>query len=132
THAKSLVAGRWNSSSPDGGRRSCPPWGLAGGGPGKIAETIVKAPDEAEFHAPGGPGFASGVGAEIIYRTAGGGGWGDPLARDPERVLTDVREGYVSAAAARESYGVAITDDFILDAAETARLRGAKRAKETM
>ncbi|MDB5685064.1 MAG: N-methylhydantoinase B/acetone carboxylase, alpha subunit [Sphingomonas bacterium] len=132
THAKALVAGRWNSSSGDGGRRTCPPWGLAGGKPGKLAETLVKRADEVEFHAPSGPGFVGGVGAEILYRTAGGGGWGDPRARDPERVLADVREGYVSLEAAREDYGVAITDALEIDATQTARLRGAERAKETM
>jgi hypothetical protein len=39
----------------------------------------------------------------------GGGGFGDPKTRDPERVLRDVRDGVVSAAAAERDYGVAIT-----------------------
>ena len=37
--------------------------------------------------------------------TAGGGGWGDPLEREPALVRADVREGYVSAQSAREDYG---------------------------
>jgi len=46
-------------------------------------------------------------------RNAGGGGWGDPLARDPARVLDDVRNGIVSADRARDVYGV------VLDASGT-------------
>ena len=41
--------------------------------------------------------------------TPGGGGYGDPLARDPERVLCDVREGIVSVEAAERDYGVVLT-----------------------
>ena len=37
---------------------------------------------------------------------AGGGGYGDPKARDPERVLDDVKNGYISAEAAARDYGV--------------------------
>jgi N-methylhydantoinase B len=46
-------------------------------------------------------------------RNSGGGGWGDPLARDPARVLDDVRNGIVSAGRARKVYGV------VLDASGT-------------
>ena len=52
-----------------------------------------------------------------------GGGYGPPRERDPERVAADVREGFVSAAAAREAYVVAVTDDGAVDAEATARLR---------
>jgi N-methylhydantoinase B len=66
----------------------------------------------------------------------GGGGYGDPYDRDPSLVLRDVVDGYVSAEAAREAYGVAIRytgaadalvrppSAYELDEAETARLRG--------
>jgi N-methylhydantoinase B len=46
----------------------------------------------------------------IRLETAGGGGWGDPRARDPRLVLEDVREGYVSPDAARAVYGVDVSD----------------------
>jgi len=46
-------------------------------------------------------------------RNSGGGGWGDPLVRDPARVLDDVRNGIVSADRARDVYGV------VLDASGT-------------
>ena len=54
----------------------------------------------------------------------GGGGFGDPRQRDPALVAADVRDGLVSAEAARRDYGVALGDDFAVDEAETARLRG--------
>ena len=47
-------------------------------------------------------------GDTISYRTCGGGGYGPPSERDPERVARDVREGKVSAERAREVYGVAV------------------------
>ena len=46
----------------------------------------------------------------ISVRTCGGGGYGPPEERDPERVLRDVLEGKVSAERAREIYRVAIAD----------------------
>ncbi len=58
---------------------------------------------------------------------AGGGGWGDPRKREGERVRQDVVRGYVSRQAARDDYGVAINDDFSIDAEETARLRAGQQ-----
>jgi N-methylhydantoinase B len=54
---------------------------------------------------------------------AGGGGWGDPRARAPERVQQDVVRGYVSREAASDDYGVALNQDFSVDADATAKLR---------
>lgn len=45
------------------------------------------------------------------YQTGGGGGWGDPLRRDPERVKRDVRDEYVSIEGAYRDYGVAVIGD---------------------
>ncbi|TQK72440.1 hydantoinase B/oxoprolinase family protein [Nocardioides sp. SLBN-35] len=50
-------------------------------------------------------------GDRVLVTGGGGGGHGDPLTRDPERVLADVRSGAVSAAAAAAVYGVVLTDD---------------------
>jgi N-methylhydantoinase B len=44
----------------------------------------------------------------VIMDAAGGGGYGDPLERDPEMVREDVIQGYVSLERAREDYGVVI------------------------
>jgi N-methylhydantoinase B len=50
--------------------------------------------------------------------------WCPDFKRAPERVREDVIDGYVSRGAARDSYGVALTDDLDIDRARTARLRG--------
>ena len=63
--------------------------------------------------------------------TTGGGGWGDPLDREPDRVLRDVIEGKVSPAAARDDYGVALVEhagSFDIDAVATAALRETMKA----
>jgi N-methylhydantoinase B len=63
--------------------------------------------------------------------TPGGGGFGDPLDRDPERVVADLREGYVSAAAAERDYGVVLIarqPSLTLDRAATERLRARLKA----
>jgi N-methylhydantoinase B len=57
------------------------------------------------------PAWATQPGAVWRYVTNGGGGWGDPLAREPARVCRDVRDGYVSLAGARADYGVVIQGD---------------------
>ena len=59
-----------------------------------------------------------------IYQclASGGGGYGDPLEREPERVLKDVLSGLVSAKSARRLYGVAI-DKGVVDEVATKRLR---------
>jgi N-methylhydantoinase B len=68
------------------------------------------------------------------YRYGGGGGWGDPLARDPQKVLEDVLDEYVSIDAARRDYGVVLTGtveglDLRVDAGATRRLRAQLRAQ---
>ncbi len=58
--------------------------------------------------------------------TTGGGGWGDPLEREPELVQRDVIDDKVSLKAARQDYGVALTKrkgHYVVDDAKTARLR---------
>ena len=62
-------------------------------------------------------------GEVISNRSGGGGGYGDPLYRDPEAVQQDVRDEYVSREAARKEYGVVITEDGEIDYDETERLR---------
>ena len=65
-------------------------------------------------------------GEAFRLETPGGGGLGNPIERDPERVLNDVRNGYVSLGKAREIYRVAvehIDGDFALNQSETRALR---------
>jgi N-methylhydantoinase B len=130
TRLRSLAPGRLNVAGGDGGRITCPPWGLRGGRSAQTAATLVKASDETEFHVPRGSPPVWPADTEVLYLTAGGGGWGDPLDRDPARVLRDVREGYVTATRAREDYGVVLTADARgVDAGATAELRARLRAE---
>jgi N-methylhydantoinase B len=66
--------------------------------------------------------------------TTGGGGWGDPLEREPSSVLQDVNEDKVSAQAARTDYGVVLRKDglsFDIDVADTQALRARLKQKRT-
>jgi N-methylhydantoinase B len=63
------------------------------------------------------------IGAEAIVRTGGGGGWGKPQDRDAALVAKDVAEGFISAAAARKLYGVAVRANMSLDETATRALR---------
>jgi len=59
----------------------------------------------------GAPGNPYGLtqldpGDVVVMDAAGGGGYGDPLERDPERVAADLADGYVSPEKAREDYGL--------------------------
>jgi N-methylhydantoinase B len=55
----------------------------------------------------------------------GGGGWGAPQLREPQRVADDVRQGYVSVDRARDTYAVALRVDGTVDEVATAQLRAA-------
>ena len=60
---------------------------------------------------------------EAMFVTAGG-GWGDPLERDAEKVRLDAVEGYISEKAVRDEYGVMLSEDMTqIDWKGTARLR---------
>lgn len=82
------------------------------------------------FYFASNPVWRTRPGAIFRYITAGGGGWGDPSGREPGRVMRDVRDGYLSIAAAERDYGVVITGDpgndpegLRIDEARTAALR---------
>ncbi len=101
------------------GRFRYPPEGLFGGGPGALARFLVNGQ-------PGNPyGLTRLVPGDVVTMdAAGGGGYGNPLERDPERVVEDVREGYVTLEGARQAYGVVIDPTSgRLDREGTLRLR---------
>jgi N-methylhydantoinase B len=85
------------------------PNGCAGGKPGRTG-TIVINPDSASpVRLPTRyADYPLKHGDMFRLDTPGGGGFGDPLTRDPERVLADLREGYISAAATEHDYGVVV------------------------
>jgi N-methylhydantoinase B len=100
--------------------------GLRGGEPGACGR--LSASDGVEVQ----PKITRLVPAKtaITLEMPGGGGYGAPSEREPERVLADVREGYVSLQRARKDYGVAIdpaTMTVLVD--ETSRLRAASRGQ---
>jgi N-methylhydantoinase B len=63
------------------------------------------------------------TGQKVRLETPGGGGFGDPGTREPERVVRDVRLGYVSPEAARHEYKVVLHADGSLDSDATAKIR---------
>jgi N-methylhydantoinase B len=85
------------------GRHLLPPEGLFGGKPGAKAQFLVNG-------VPGNPFGLTQLkpGDVVTIDAAGGGGYGDPLERDPEMVERDVLEGYVTLERAREDYGVVL------------------------
>jgi N-methylhydantoinase B len=75
------------------------------------------------------------TGDRLVYRFGGGGGWGDPLMRDPAAVLEDVWDEYVSIGAARDEYAVVMAGsvedmDLALDLPATEALRAERRATD--
>jgi N-methylhydantoinase B len=97
------------------------PWGVLGGLAGRPAEyVLVRGGEERRLSAKGTVELEAGD--VVSYRTCGGGGYGPPEERDPERVLRDVLEGKVSAERARDVYRVAVVGRG-LDEAATAELR---------
>jgi N-methylhydantoinase B len=125
---RNLVEGHWNFEQTR--RTKCPPWGLWGGTPGESGGYLLRLPEEAEFRQTGGARLPVPVGATAIVRTGGGGGWGDPLEREPERVRHDVGEELISREAAQELYGVVLGADLTLDAAATNQLRNELQSKQ--
>jgi N-methylhydantoinase B len=73
------------------------------------------------------PGLMTMTNKDVFAVTwQGGGGWGDPLDRDPDRVLADVNAGAVTSSAAEEIYGIRIVD-FVVDGPATSEKRAAIR-----
>lgn len=101
-----------------------PCFGLNGGRAGQPGRFVLNpgTPDEREVP-PAGEGIQVRAGDLLTIQTGGGGGWGHPYDRDPDAVLRDVREGFVTPESARADYGVAITPAIELDRAETSKLR---------
>jgi N-methylhydantoinase B len=111
-------------------RAVIPPFGVGGAGhAAPVKVSVLRGDRELEFETPGKvTGYAIRAGDVVVMQSAGGGGFGDPLAREPERVRADVAAGYVSTERARDGYGVVLTADGAVDEAATQARRTALRA----
>ncbi|MGH6885085.1 MAG: hydantoinase B/oxoprolinase family protein, partial [Geminicoccales bacterium] len=89
-----------------------PPYGVHGGMSGAPNRFTVRR-DGREIEPSALPGkvtrFPLRAGDVVLIRTAGGGGWGDPLEREPERALADLRFGYLPDETARDVYGIVVS-----------------------
>ena len=107
-------------------RTKCPPWGLFGGKAAQVGCALIRQPGETEarrYYKVTSLPLKAGAIVELL--SAGGGGRNPPTTRSVERVLEDVRQGYVSIEGARSDYGVIIDPKtFEVDAKATAALRG--------
>ena len=109
--------------------------GFDGGQPGALGEIIADGdqrlqPKTVIFFAPE---------TRVQFSPPGGGGYGDPFAREPKRVCDDVVNGYVSLVAAERDYGVVVhylgepehlvrlPEHYVVDVEATARLRGSQQ-----
>lgn len=110
-------------------RQRFAPYGLFGGRGGALARTVINpGPDEQLVHGKQSREFA--YGDVISFQQSGAGGYGDPLERDPARVLDDVLDDYVSIEGARREYGVVVTGegvDLEVDDDATRTLRASRR-----
>jgi N-methylhydantoinase B len=109
-----------------GMRRAIPLAGLFGGYPGACTLFEV-ANGAARTIGLNAVGVALAAGEAFRFANASGSGLGDPLEREPDRVVADVREGYVSPTAAREVYGVVVGPEGAVDLAGTVAARDALR-----
>jgi N-methylhydantoinase B len=114
-------------------KRRFPPHGLFGGKPGRPAESVVNPDTARERLLPILMMHSEELKEGDVFRhiMAGGGGYGDPLERNPEMVLRDVIEEKVTPRHAREAYGVVVVDAKPLprlDRSATAELRKKMRA----
>ncbi|MGH6788969.1 MAG: hydantoinase B/oxoprolinase family protein [Pseudolabrys sp.] len=113
-----------------GERGKYPPFGVAGGRPARLNAFFYET--DAGERAPPLVSKITDVkirkGQKVRLETPGGGGFGDPMTRDPAKVARDVALGYISREAARAGYGVVIRDDGTIDAAATAARRGGQAA----
>jgi len=106
------------------------PWGFAGGADGSTASLSLIRGTGGETVLPSKvPYRAASRGDRLKAIGPNGGGYGNPFERDPEAVMSDMLDGYISAEQARTDYGVVIRGK-VLDRAATEALRaGAAAAK---
>lgn len=109
--------------------------GIAGGHDGAPDRCVIsEGTERAQVVAPSVAELRMETGDRLVYDFGGGGGWGDPLDRDPADVLEDVWDEYVSIRAASDEYAVVITGSLeemtlAIDSDATNALRTERRAQ---
>jgi N-methylhydantoinase B len=93
-----------------GERFASSPWGLHGGRAARPAHAFILRKDGRREELPSKKMIVLHPGDQLWEYIAGGGGYGEPLERDPDLVLRDVLDGKVSASTARDEYGVVLDD----------------------
>jgi N-methylhydantoinase B len=115
-----------------GERQHTPAWGIAGGKAGSCSQTWLIRQDGSRETLPAKTDHVKvQSGDRIVLHSAGGGGWGDPLQRDAQRVAEDVARALLTAAAAQDVYGVVLNSGatITIDQRATRELR-ARRQRE--
>jgi len=110
-------------------RAHCRPWGLDGGREGNGNAVALRLGGAWKTDFPNAKVLIAQIkeGDAFALRSGGGGGYGSPLERPLAEVANDVRQGYVSVAAAAELYGAVIDPEtFAVDEAASARLRATR------
>jgi len=109
-----------------------PPFGVCGGAAGATNRFWVRRGDRPIQPSPL-PGKVGGfpieTGDVVMMESSGGGGFGDPLERDPARVAADLAEGYVTPAAAEREYGVVWRAGRVDEVATRARRESLRAAR---
>jgi N-methylhydantoinase B len=112
-------------------RAHCRPWGLDGGLEATGNQVALRLKGDWKTDFPNAKVLVAALrsGDAFRIRSGGGGGYGNPLERPVEEVQEDVKQGYVSLAAAAELYGVVIDPETLaVDRVATERLRSARLA----
>ncbi len=105
------------------------PWGVNGGLPGgRSTKRLVRKDGTSEWLPSKCDRIQVQPGDQLYFNTWGGGGWGDPLKREPAKVATDVLRGLVSVEGAKR-YGVVVNAAGVVDEAATKKLRDEMTAK---
>jgi N-methylhydantoinase B len=104
-------------------RSKTPAWGVCGGKSGEGPLVIVTTPDQKRHETLKASNYRLSKGSLVTCLTGGGGGYGNPFEREPERVKYDVDQGYITREHAEREYGVVFDGKGEIDAAATANSR---------
>ncbi len=114
------------------GRSLFPCWGMNGGNKGTPNYFIVNRGEREPLKVRKIAAASLGKGDMIRLKTGGGGGYGDPLNREAERVLSDVRNEYITVEQARDDYGVVIGHGLEVDMNATRDFRKRRQAERSL